>query len=674
MNVPLSWLSEYVKLPKSEADLTDKLTMIGHMLDKRKIVEGEIVIDLELRGNRADMFGLIGVARDISTVFNTPLTLPRVAKLPKTNPKSPLIKADKSVEGLVKRYIGVTLDVVVKPSPDWLAKRLKAYGIEPLNNVVDVTNYIMVETSHPMHAFDAHKLKGKTLFLRMAKAGEKFETIQQGTTVKLTAEDIAICDDSGVQCLTCIGGAKTKVTDSTTSILLETAVYDGGNCRRTARRHKISTEGGGRHEKHQDPEELPFTLARAIKLLEEIAEGKVTSDVSDYYPNPVSPTIIAFNPLTVTRLVGISIPNKEIITILKNLQCKVTSKRSTLMVTVPTFRTDIQYEADIVEEVVRIYGYEKIPVETLSGKLPTVGTPTHVLFEDRVRDGLITMQLNEVITSTLIANTQITLYQESGSFATPITLVNAPDSGIATLRPTLLPNLVDYAKRSLGFRQKRIALFEIGKTYAKEKKHYEETNALGLIMHGELSTTSWNKQPRALTLYDLSGVVEGLLRNLGLSDVHVTNRGTHPSIDPDIQGNITIETKVIGSFGRLHPRIASALSIPSETFVAELSLSALADSPMRQSQPYSIAPSYPPMMEDITFAVTENTRVGDIITALRALDPKIQEVELVDVYEQNRSLRITYSDPSTSLSAQDVRPIHARMVDMLSTQFEITIQ
>lgn len=674
MNVPLTWLSEYVTLPKSEKELTDKLTMIGHMLDKRKVMDGEIVIDLELRGNRADMFGLIGVARDISTVFNTPLHLPKVANLPKTNPKSPLIKADKTVEGLVKRYIAITLDVVVKPSPEWLVKRLKAYGIEPLNNVVDVTNYVMVETGHPMHAFDAHKLQGTTLHLRMAKAGEKFETIQQGTTVKLTAEDIAICDGRGVQCLTCIGGAKTKVTDSTTSILLETAVYDGGNCRRTARRHKISTEGGGRHEKHQDPEELPFALARAIRILKDIAEGNVTSDVSDYYPKPIKSTVIAFNPATITRLVGITLSSKEIITILKNLQCNVVVKGTKLLVTVPTFRTDIQQEADIVEEIVRIYGYEKIPVETLSGELPTVGTPAHVVFEDRVRDGLITMQLNEVITSTLIENIQVARYEQAGTFTGPITLVNAPDSAIATLRPTLLPNLVDYAKRSLGFRQKRIALFEIGKTYAKDKKHYKETNTLGLIMHGELSSTAWNKKPRDLSLYDLSGVIVGLLKTLGLEPILIKTGGTHPSMDPQIQGSVAIQGKIVGVFGRLHLQISSALSIPYETFVAELSLSALSTIPTHQSQPYVIAPAYPPMIEDITFTAKTDTKVGDIIAAIQTVDAKIQHVELVDVYEQNRSLRITYSDPSSSMSAADVRPIHTRIAQTLLDTFDITVQ
>lgn len=662
MNVPLEWLKDYVRLPRSEKDLTDKLTMIGHMLDKRKETEGEVVIDLELRGNRADMFGLIGVARDISAVFNTPLVMPPVAKLPKTNPKSPLIVADKSVEGLVKRYIAVTLDVTVKPSPDWLIRRLNAYGIEPLNNVVDVTNYVMVETSHPMHAFDAHRLQGTALHLRMAKPGEKFETIQQGTTVKLTSEDIAICDDNGVQCLTCIGGAKTKVTEKTTSILLETAVYDAANCRRTARRHKISTEGGGRHEKHQDPEELPFTLARAISLLEDIANGKVTSAVSDYYPKPIKPAVIEFNPATIVRLVGIPIPNKEITTILKHLECSVTAKGAKLMVTVPTFRTDIQQEADLVEEVVRIYGYEKIPVETLSGELPRVGTPAHVLFEDRVRDALYTMQLNEVITSTLIEGAQVAQYAQEGSFATPITLVNAPDSAIATLRPTLLPNLVNYAKRSLGFRQKRIALFELGKTYAKEKKQYKETNTLGVIVHGELTTTSWNKQPRALTLYDISGILEGLLKHLGIARGHLVTGGTHPSIDPKIRGSIVSDKIVMGAFGRIHPHIASALSIPEETFVAELSLAALSQARHEQSQPYVIAPAYPPMIEDITFTVSDNTEMGSLISTLGQIDPMIQTVELVDVYEHNRSLRITYSDPKRTLTAEEIKPIHEKII------------
>lgn len=671
MNVPLTWLSDYVTLPKSEKILTDKLTMIGHMLDKQKVIQGGAVIDLELRGNRADMFGIIGVARDVSAVFNVPLTLPTISALPKTDPAMPLIHADPSIKHLVKRYIAVHLDVTVGPSPKWLADRLKAYGIDPINNVVDVTNYVMVETSHPMHAFDADKLSSGTLYLRLAKSGEKFETIQQGTTLTLTKEDIAICDARGVQCLTCIGGAATKVTDVTKNIILETAVYDAANCRRTARRHKIATEGGNRHEKHQDPNELPFALARAIEILKDIAKTTSISDISDYYPDPVKPLVLQFNPRSISRLVGISVPDKDVIHILESLGCSVQPTKTHLIVSVPTFRTDIKQEADIVEEIIRIYGYEKIPTQTLSGELPTAGTPPHILFENTIRTILQNLQLNEVITSTLIENSVIATYEQHGKFAPVITLVNAPDPEIATLRPSMLPNLVRYAKRSLGFRQERIAFFELGNVYLQPKsKKYQHKMTLGIIMGGS-TPISWNQQSSGLTFFDIKGVVTGLAEALGVAiSIHPDSK--HPSL-ADPQATIMTGDSFIGYIGAIQKNILQTEGVTEPLYCAEIDIDLLMHAKKITTQPYVMAPLYPPIVEDMSLTIREDLYIGPIIEALQKAHPLIHSVTLLDVYGNKRMLRITYIDPKRTLTNADITPIREKLKTIAEKHYHAVV-
>jgi phenylalanyl-tRNA synthetase beta chain len=672
MNVPLAWLSDYIKLPKSEQELTDRLTLVGHMLDKRKEAEGDVIIDLELRGNRADMFGMIGVARDLSAIFDTPMKLPSVAILPKTDPKSPLLSADAAVATLVKRYIAVKLEVTVKPSPEWMATRLRAYGIEPINNVVDVTNYVMVETSHPMHAFDFDKVAGGKLHLRMAKTGERFDTIQQGTTLTLTKEDIAIADSKGVQCLTCIGGTHTKVTDTTTTILLETAVYHAASCRRTARRHKVMTESGNRHEKHQDPEGLPFALARAIKLLEEAADAKVVGNVSDYYPQPTKPVTIPFNPHTITRLVGVTLPTIEITRILTSLGCSVKPAGKHLSVTVPSFRTDIEQEADIVEEVIRVWGYDKIPVVTLSGELPTATTPAHVRFAETLRTTLQTLQMNEVITSTLIPQKIVDLFQKHGTFAPVITLVNAPDPDCATLRPSLLSNLVQYAKRSLGFRQKRIAFFEIGNTYFQpKKKTYTEELFVGLIMGGS-TTASWETSSRTLTLFDLKGVVEALGQELGFVIIAAPDT-THPSLG-SIQAHLKVGDTTIGTIGMVDPAITKEQGVKEPLYYAELSCALLMGSTASDPQPYQIAPQYPPILEDVSLVLPKEAMVGPMLSALKTLDPLIAQITLADVYEDTRTLHIVYQDPTRNLTTNDVTPVREKILACAKNQFGASVK
>lgn len=674
MNIPLSWLRQYVELPQSEKELTDKLTMIGHLLDKRHLVDEDVVIDLELRGNRADMFGLIGVARDVGAAFHKPLQLPAIAILPKTDTKSPLISAEKSITDKIKRFMAIKLDVKVGPSPDWMTNRLKAYGIEPINNVVDVTNYVMIETSHPMHAFDFDLLSGSRLHLRLAKPNESFETIQQGTTLRLSKEDVAIADTHSVQGITCIGGLRSKVTDATKTIILETAVYDSATCRRTARRHKITTEGGGRHEKHQDPAGLPFTLARAVKLLQDIADAKIVGNVSDYYTNPSKPVHVELHPNDIPRLIGLDIPLTESKRILHDLGMDVLTKKSSLSITVPTYRTDIEESADIIEEISRIYGYEHIPTKTLSGALPEPDTDPIIILADSIRDVLVDMQINEVITPSIIENKLVSLYEQAGKFQPTVSLVNTPDPDSATLRPSLIPNLVQYAKRSLGFRQNRIAFFELGKSYWQDKKnHYHETDALSILIAGETTSTRWNKAYRPLTVYDAKGVVEGLLSQLGVTYTFEL-KSSHPSLDPQEQAAILLDGKPCGTLGSLHAAIAKSIGILIPLYVAELSLTSLFNAPKLSHQPYDIAALYPPIIEDLSFTLETQIPFGPFMIQGKSVHPHIESITLLDAYENKRTVRVIYADATRSLSGEDIRPIREKLIALAQTKFNAQLK
>lgn len=604
MNVPLNWLSDYVKLPKDTKTLTDKLTSIGHMLDK---VKGD-VIDLELRGNRPDLLGLIGVAREVSTVFHQKLKFPDVKKLPKTDKKCPLIKAEKSALNIVYRYTAFSLKVKVCPSPDWMIKRLESWGVPAINNVVDITNYVMIETGQPMHAFDLDKLSGKNLILRMARNGEKFSTIQQGQNLILTENDLVICDDNSPQCLTLIGGWNSKVTDTTSEILLEAATYNQANCRRSSRRLKIMTDGSIRHEKFQHPDQVIPALERANYLLQKYASAKPTSLVSDYYPKPWLARSILFDPLEVKRLGGILIPIKPMISILNSLEFKVSKIGNKLKITPPAFRTDIEQSADIVEEILRVYGYDQILPVPLSGEIPQPMTYPTYHIQEKLKDHMTHLGFDEVITLSMIENRLVKLFEVDNN---SITLVNPPDPDISTLRTSLVPGLVEYANKLLNQNAKNIQIFEVGKVFYNNLGKYSETIKLGFVMTGNFSF--------------LKGVADTLQKLLGV-------------------------TKLTVKFG-----------VISNLYWAEINVNDLLTNLPAFVNHYTIQSIYPPIIEDVNIILKES--YDKLVTRIKAISPLIKNIEFIEKYGDKLTLRITYHDDKRQLSNEDVASVREILID-----------
>jgi len=672
MLVPLSWLADYVSLPESAEELTDRLTMIGHMLDKRFEVDGDTVIDLELRGNRSDMFGLIGIARDVAAAFDRPLTMPPTTLLPTSSPHSRLVTVE--APELVERFLAFELRVKVAPSPDWLVRRLSFFGIPSINNVVDLTNYCMLETGEPMHAYDRTKLAGNRLILRRAIAGETMTTLL-GKQATLSPEELVICDEKGPQALPIIGGRDSAITDATEEILLEAAVYNQANIRRSARSLNIRTDAGTRHEKLLDPNQVPLALERALYLLQKYANAQVIGPACDYYPQPVEPPKITLPLADITRLTGTAVPMQEAQQILSRLGCKVEIVNNSLEVVTPTFRTDIEQAADLVEEVIRIYGYDKIPLRSLQGAVPEPAPSAMWLLEEQVRDLLLALQCNEVITSSLMRNNAVNLYRQERLASLPIVLENAPDSELATLRPSLLPNLVEYARRSISFRQKRISYFEVGKVYIQHTQgEYREETFVGMITGGEIDTRLWNRQPRPLTIYDVKGLVEGLCKGVGVG-YSVEASSSHPAIDPVFQGVFRADQgQLLGWFGQLHQSITRAQGINQPLFVAELSLDTILQLPKATSHPYTMVSPYPPVIEDLSFIVPSRFQVGQFMEAIKGLSTLIEDISLLDVFDDSRAFRITYAAADRTLSTEEIKSVREQVIRFAADRFSMSLK
>lgn len=660
MVYPLSWLSEYVKLPKTTQELTDKLTMIGHLLDKKEKVGTEEIVDLELRGNRPDLLGIYGMAREISATWNTPLKSLVTVKLPKTDPDSKLVTV-KAPE-LLERFVALTLSVEVKPSPVWLKERLSYFGIPSVNNVVDITNYVMLETGQPMHCFDLDTLTGKRLILRRARQGESLTTLN-GTNVALSNDDLVIADLTKPQTLTIIGGRNSATTFKTKQILIEAAVYKYANVRHTARRLGIRTEAGIRQEKILDPNQVPIALERALKLLIDLAKAKTLGEISDFYPDSVVAKNISINQSEVKNLVGLDLTLSEIEKILVSLECQVKSDKNQLLVKPPTFRTDIIQTADLVEEVARIYGYEHVPTTLLpeQGDLPINPYPK-VNFEEKIRDALVNLGYNEIISSSLIANESLIKSSKN------VKIINPPDVNQATLRPNLLLGITACVRKASDFKQKNKYFFEIGKVFLQDKNGapQEETHVAFI---GPLTQELDQKD-----FEFASGYVSAMLFDLEI-DFTLSMADTNPHLSSAAQCNILNANKEnVGQLGFLNQSVISSLKLPQNFFYCELNVEQLVLSPKKALTPYYLYASFPPLYEDITFKVPKGAQVGSFIDSSKKISFLLKKVSLKDTYGDFWTLNFTYQDPKKSLSTELVKPIREKIIRLAKEKFNFEVR
>lgn len=646
MRVPINWLKNYVKIGKDLDMLTYKLTMAGHMLDKKDSVDGNVVLDLELRGNRADCYSIVGIAREVAALFDTPLKYPKLyQKIKKASAiKNMSFKFDP--KHVKRAAIARIKNIKITQSPKWLQQSLKAYGIASINNIVDLTNFVMVETGQPLHAFDNDKVQ-KTIEVGLAKKGEQITTFL-GSKIALTPEDLVWKSKGQVISVAgAIGAQNPSVSDNTKTILVEAANYDRANIRRTIHRHNLLTDAGIRHEKELDPNLVRDGILRFLELIDQNGWGEIENELYDYYPNPLEPWEIDLNLEYLNNFSGTDIKLETVNNILERLSFKILRKSSnTIRVLCPTHRTDVKLEEDLVEEVLRILGYDQIPTKILSFEIPEDITPDYVSQEEEVKRNLIGCGFDEVISIPFVKEKYKKYNKDPISkSASPVNVQNRPSPDVEEMRMNLFPNLLENVEKIINERGIVAPLFEVGRVYHKKhKNNYVEKRKVGIAY--------WAKEKGSHPKF--KGFLDAYFENFRLSDIKYQEFWAQ---DFGVTNAYTINLKgdPIGYGWQ-----------SEDIYYAEIDLDLTVGK--STSPKVNLWPKFPPQIEDVTFRLPEKTYLGHIIAELEK--PKlVSKVELWDVYKDYYTFRIWYRHPQKTLSDKEVEVIRKKIIKMVKDKY-----
>ena len=494
----------------------------GDPLSNYYDVESDYIFEIGLTPNRADAMSHYGTARDIKAGLiqlgiNSELMSPSVSGFHVDN-RSLKIDIDVADKKKAPRYCGITIsDISVNNSPSWLQNRLKAIGLSPVNNVVDVTNYVLHSLGQPLHAFDADKITGQKVIVRNAIKGEKFITLD-GIERDLDSEDLMICNSKEPMCIAGVfGGLNSGVSNLTTSIFLESAYFDPVSIRKSSKRHGISTDASFRFERGVDPNITKYALKFAAMLIAEITGGEISSDPRDEYPNKIEDKQVFINFMKTNKIIGEEIPKETIKKILSSLEIKVNNvTEAGLGLTIPSYRNDVTREIDVIEEILRVYGYNNIQIKNkLNSSISNSSRITNYKIENIVADQLVGHGFFEIMTNSLTSKNYIQ-YVESSDENEFVKILNPLSSDLAVLKNTMLFSGLESIKYNLNRQQNRLKLFEFGKTYYQTNGDRKERNNLALFMTGNIDSLNWKSSKEKTDFFFTKGIVNLILNKLGI--------------------------------------------------------------------------------------------------------------------------------------------------------------
>lgn len=640
---------------------------------------GDTVIEFEITPNLVHAFSVIGIAREAAALTDQPMTLPDAPNL-SAAPAAPADIAIIEDPDICPRYVAAIIEgLKVEPSPAWMQRRLLAAGLRPISNIVDVTNYVMLEWGQPLHAFDRDKLAGGRLIIRRAKPGERMETLDHQMR-EFGPNMLLICDaEKPVGVAGVMGGLTSEVTESTTSIVLESANFDMKNIRATSKALRLRTDASARFERGVDPSLAIDGAARAVRLLLDLCPGARLVGVSDFHPVPVLPRDLSMPFGEIERLLGMGYPSEQVLGALARLGFGAAIEGDRLNVTIPTWRGDVTQPADIVEEVARLIGYDTLPETLPRGETAPVRRDPVYRMARGVRSALVAAGGFEAVTYVTLGDEQLAPFRDeqgAGFLHRPeagelIRLRNPLQSDRDILRPAIVPSLLESLAANLRH-EPGARLFEIARVYLPSSGELpEERTIAGLVMAGKRDSVSRFAGNDDLDFFDLKGVVESVLSRAGVT-AHF-QPASHPALHPGRSAGIFRGETQIGLLGELRPDVASAVGIEApRVCVAELDLDALLDA----AQPVSgvRTPRFLPVQQDFAVVVQEGTSAADVQTALLGgAGPLATDIALFDVYqgpqvgEGRKSLayRVTFTAPDRALTDAELLKVRDRIGKVL---------
>ena len=598
-------------------------------------IEKDEVFEIGLTPNRADAMSHYGVARDLRAglkqlKINTELRTPSVSSF---NIDNRSLRIDVSVENneMAPRYCGITLtNLIVQPSPDWLKNRLRAIGLNPINNVVDATNYVLHELGQPLHAFDADRIFGNKVIVKTVEAGTRFMTLDGDERI-LHEEDLMICDGEKPMCIAGIfGGINTGVTEDTKSIFLESAYFDPVSIRKTAKRHGLSTDASFRFERGVDIQNVEYALVRAAILIRELAGGNISSDITDLYPNKKENHNVFLTFEKINGLIGHEIPRDSIKSILASLDIQVKSvTESGLGLVIPFYRVDVQREVDVIEEILRVYGYNNVPdKEKLTASIvPPPSLEPHVL-ENAIGQQLSHNGFYEILTNSL-TNPEFLTYLERDA-REGVTLLNPLSSELSGMRMDMLFGGLEAVAHNLNRRQSDLRLYEFGKVYRKKGKSHIEEDRLSLLISGRNHGDHWTGEAEPLGFFYLKGMVCQLLERVGFQAWEEAPL-SEPRFSEALQ--VTYGGKTIAAFGLVHPDILKAFDIKQPVLYADLIWTELLKRAGERRFTYREIPKFPEVKRDFALLLDQGVSYRQIHDLAFNTEKKLlRDIQLFDVY------------------------------------------
>ena len=595
----------------------------------------DTVFELEITPNRPDCLSHIGIARELGAYYNKEVKYPSFAINSESSEKTAdNISVEIENSNLAKRYVArIIKNVTVKESPKWLKERVESIGIRSINNIVDASNFIMMELNQPNHTFDLDKIEGGKIVVRAGTENEKLVMLDEQER-ELNSDDIVISD--GVKAVALggvMGGQNSEITENTKNILLEVANFNSQNVRKTSRRLTLFSESSYRFERRVDEENAINVINRLANIIQEVAGGEILEGVVDNYPVPYKKKTATLNFERLNRFVGKNIPRETVIGILTRLEIEVVDNGETLTLTAPTYRDDLENEQDYFEEVIRMYGFDNI--ENILPKLDISEKPVIDTTKLSTQVKLIAANagLKEVINYSFVPKDAMEkIKYTSVERENLIDLLRPITEDFVTLRPTLLYSLLKNAKENMNRNVTSIRFFEVSRTFVKAEELAKEEVKLGIILAGENNKTLWNPKPVPYDFYDLKGIVEEIFTQLKFNN-YMIKRSEQSQYHPGRSVDVFVGRELIGSFGEIHPDVLENFDLgKTSVLVGEFNID-LIQKYIGKKIKYQGIVKYPAVPRDFAFVMREDILVGDVLKTIQKVDKKIEKVELFDIYQ-----------------------------------------
>lgn len=650
-----------------------------------EVIEDE-VFEIGLTPNRADAMSHLGVARDLRVGLQQKdillkLNTPSVSSF---RVDTRTLKIGVKVENIEQapRYAGVTISgVKVGESPAWLQSRLKAIGLSPINNIVDVTNYVLHELGQPLHAFDASKITENQIVVKNVEKGTKFTTLD-GVERILNGEELMVCDAVKPMAIAGVfGGIDSGVSETTSNIFLESAYFDPISIRKAAKYHGLNTDASFRFERGIDPNITEYALMRAATLIKEVAGGEVTSDVIDFYPKKINDHQVFINYKNIQRIVGEEIPEEDIKSILSGLEIKINNvTESGLGVTIPAYRNDVVREIDVVEEILRVYGYNRIEIpEKLKTSTLHAGETSDFEIENLIGDHLVSLGFTEILANSLSSPEYVDLVENLKSEHS-VELLNPLSKEFSILRQSMLFGGLEALAYNANRRVSNLKLFEYGKTYHKYPNQRVEKKKLSMVMLGNRAPSNWKTAAQPTDFFYLKGVIYSILEKLGISGVQ----------EKEVENTMFSEglalsknKQVIIEFGLLQNKISKAFDIDQQVYFANFNWEELFEITKDKTFKLQPIPKYPKVKRDLALLVEDSVRFADLEIAAKKIDSTLlKEVSLFDVYtgsslpegKKSYALSFTLLDEEQTLTDKRIDALMQKLQKTFKKQFGASLR